>query len=313
MLGHEHQKGLWMLSYRYMHTFSQGNVVEAHPVDENYVFNNYLMSPDNMQMDMHMFMAMYGFTDKLSIMIMFNYNLMSMGMNMLPGSRHVHGSATSTHDESSDMGMFSKGIADTELYAMYKLFGKKKQNGFLHAGVTIPTGNSNVKGKADDMMYPSSRFPYAMQLGSGTVDFMPGATYKINYKRVQLGVQATGIIRPFKNSSGYNLGDKLSLNFWGAYKWLNWLSNSIRVEDIYASTIHGKDPLLSMVIEPAGNPINYGGQNVNMYAGLNIYFNRYILKNSKLLLEYGIPVYQYANGVQQEFKYGLYGSWYILF
>jgi hypothetical protein len=311
MLGHEHAKGDWKVSYRYMHSSARGNMSEAHTVDDNTVFSNYLMSPKDMQMNMHMVMAMYGITNKLSVMTMFNYNTMSMGMNMLAGTTHVHG--TGGGGQAHAMEMHTQGIGDVELYAMYEALSTNTHYAFVHGGVSVPTGNVNVKGAVNDAMYPGQRLPYMMQLGSGTVDFMPGATYLLRHNRLAIGVQATSIIRPFMNTNGYNLGNKLTLNTWVSYKWLNWLSNSIRIDDVYTSAIEGKDAQVSAVIEPAGNPTNYGGQNVSIYAGLNVYFNRTWLQNSKLLFEYGLPVYQYANGVQQKLQAGLYASWYFSF
>ena len=142
MLGHEHPKGAWKISYRYMSTYSKGNATGTTSVDDNYIFNNYLMAPQNMRMDMHMVMAMYGITNKLSVMAMFNYNVMSMNMNMLPGTMHMHmdgGTMVMSANDNTSMHSHSSGLGDTKLYAVYSLMNKKIHHVIVSAGFNLPT------------------------------------------------------------------------------------------------------------------------------------------------------------------------------
>jgi len=218
-------------------------------------------------------------------------------------------------DSNQNTAMTSKtnGIGDIQLYAVYEALQKNNHSLFLSGGVSIPSGSIYVKGKSDDMMYPSQRLPYIMQLGSGTIDFLPGITYLFRYNDFSLGTQAISVIRPFNNSLGYHLENKLTLNWWAAYKWLPWISTSARVEDNYTSPITGNDSQLVMANEPSANPANYGEQLVNGYAGVNIYFNRSFLSNSKLAAEYGIPLYQCVNGIQMATRSILNISWVLSF
>src|SRR5579872_2454062 len=83
MTDHIHNKGQWMVTYTYMNTMLQGNNIGASKASDNAVYNeNYMMAPETMEMQMHMVMAMYGVTDRLTLMAMGGYAMSNMSMNM---------------------------------------------------------------------------------------------------------------------------------------------------------------------------------------------------------------------------------------
>lgn len=316
MFGHEHPKGAWKLSYRYMSMYSSGNLLGTEQVNDNFVFNNYLMSPQSMRMDMHMLMAMYGFTNRLSVMVMLNYNTMTMDMNMLPGTMHMHmDGSTMVMSESTSNSMRShvSGPGDTKLYAVYSVVNKGVHHVLINAGVSIPTGSIRKKGGDDDMMYTNARYPYMMQTSSGTVDVMPGATYLLKESKFSFSTQVTAVLRPYNNALNYHLGNEFALNAWAAYQWLPWISTSLRAEGCHTGTISGHDAGLYAAMEPSANPINYGGQNLNGYVGLNFYLNKGFLRNNRLSFEYGMPLYQEVKGIQQALRSAVYAGWLISF
>jgi hypothetical protein len=316
MLGHEHPKGVWKVSYRYMGMRMDGNLSGTKKVDDNYIFNNYIMSPKNMRMDMHMVMAMYGISNRLSVMAMFNYNVSSMNMNMLPGTMNMtmNGSTmVMSTSNSNSMNSTTSGFGDTKIYAVYSFINRNVHHLLLSGGINIPTGSIQKKGKADDMMYPSSRYPYMMQMGSGTYDFMPGLTYLLKANKVSFSAQITTLLRPFLNSLHFGYGNEYTLNIWGAYKWLPWISTSLRLEGLSVATMSGKDATLYAGMEPSANSMNYGGHYVNSYFGFNFYLNRGWLKNNRLSVEYGMPLYQNINGIQMQQKSTIYAGWLISF
>ena len=316
MLGHRHAAKEWMFSYRYMYMDMQTPLFGNNPYKAEDIFTlGYLSSPIQMNMHMHMLMAMYGFTDKFSVMGMLNYNQMSMDMDMF-GTSHNHsgsGGHNHGHSHTGDMSMHSSGIADVELYAVYRLFDNQRHALWLNAGLGMPTGTIQIKGNSDDMMYPDNRYPYMMQLGSGTWDFIPNVAYLFSQNKFSAGAQAGAIIRPFKNKLGYSKSDQINLTAWVAYKWLNWISSSLRIDNVYAGKIKGSDVQLNQIIEPAAAPFNYGGQTINAYAGLNFYITKTCLRNSKISIEYGLPVYQYVNNIQLGLKSSIYAGWSIAF
>jgi hypothetical protein len=313
MTGHEHAKGSWKISYRYMSMMMKDNISGTTKVDDNYVFNNYIMAPQTMQMDMHMLMAMYGFTDRFSVMAMFNYNVNTMSMTAFPGSTMIMDGKPTVMSNYTNMITKTAGLGDTKLYAVYAIVNRNAHHLFLSAGINLPTGSISVKGKSDDMMYPDSRYPYMMQLGSGTVDFMPGITYLLKKEKFSASAQVSSVLRHFNNSNNYHLGNELNASIWTAYKWLPWISTSVRAEENVTGKMVGKDISLVENNEPAAFSSNYGGQTTTAFAGLNFYFNRTWFQHSKLTFEYGMPIYQNTNGIQLAQKSMLYAGCVVSF
>lgn len=314
MISHVHSKGEWMLSYRYMNMSMSGLQSGAQSINQSDVFVKYLMSPNKMQMNMHMLMGMYGITDRFTAMAMLNYSTSSMSMDMLEvdnmsgmiGMTHVHSNG-------QDMNMKTSGIGDVQLYLMYGLINKNNHQLLVSAGMSIPSGSIQMKGSPTDNMYPNQRMPYGMQLGSGTVDVMPCINYLYQQDKFAFSAQALGIIRPGYNTVGYKPGNEAKINTWLAYKYFNFLSSSLRLEGTTAAPINGYDYTLYYYNEPAANPHNYGGQRINAYIGSSFHFNKGFIKNNRLSLEYGLPLYNSVNGIQMKTKQLLYASWSLTF
>jgi hypothetical protein len=311
MVGHPHEKGNWMFSYRYMFMNMKNNQTGTREVNDETVFSQYIMSPTDMQMQMHMVMAMYGITERLSVMGMLQYQSSAMGMAMFSSSVHQHGGADG-HGSDGHMDMHTSGLADSKLYVSYTLTDTKKQSLVLSGGVNIPTGSTMLRGGAASM-YPNSRLPYMMQLGSGTVDFMSGITYNRIFGKWQWGVQAAGVYRPFYNTIGYQLGQEAVLTTWAAYRILPALLFSGRLEAQYQGVINGRDVTLYNGMEPAAQPNNYGGSRVNTYLGFTYRLPEGKMTGHKLAVECGLPVYQNVNGIQLSQQVIAYAAWLVAF
>lgn len=311
MIGHTHSRGKWMLSYRYMNMFQDGNLAGSSRVNDDVIFNNYLMAPQSMNMDMHMLMVMYGISDRLSVMAMANYNIQTMNMSMLPTTAMNMPGMSMSDMSNGPMKTKTAGFSDTRLYAMYSLVNKSFHKVILSAGLNLPTGSIRLNGNSKDEMYNGLRLPYMMQLGSGTYDLLPGATYLYTADKWLIGVQASGVIRPGYNALDYCYGNSGSASAWFAYKFLPWLSASVRAEGTASDRIYGRDKAIYQVMEPDAAPQNYGGRMVNAYGGLNFYFKK--LSDSRLSIEYGMPVYQNLNGPQLATRTMLYAGWTVTF
>ena len=310
MISHVHSKNEWMVSYRYMNMGMNGLQSGVKSISENDVFTNYIMSPSSMQMDMHMLMGMYGITDRLTAMVMLNYTTSSMDMNMFSTDGHNHagmdGMSTSTM---SNHTMKSTGLSDSKIQFLYGLKKHVNYQVLANLGCNIPNGSIEVKGASNDMMYPSNRLPYGMQLGSGTFDLLPGITYLYQKNDLTFSVQASSVVRLGYNQVGYKLGNEASINTWIAYTWLDNLSSSLRFEGNIASEIQGIDPTIYSFGEPSANRLNYGGEKAISYLGSTYQFQKGILKNNRLGVEYGLPIYQNLNGIQMKQGYSIFASW----
>ncbi len=305
MISHVHAKGEWMLSYRYMNMASRGMQQGTNSISNDQIYNQYLMSSDNMSMDMHMFMAMYGVSKRLTLMTMFEYNVTKMNMVAPEGSGHVHSGSTasgSAHD------MTTSGLGDVSVTALYSIVNSKKHHVLVSGGLSIPTGSIQKTGNASSM-YPGIRYPYMMQEGSGTWDILPGLTYTFKDNKVMASIQIYSSIRTGYNSVGYKLGNETVFNNWLAYQFIHWLSSSLRAEVTHVGAMNGYDPAQYAYSEPSANAANYGGTNVLLYAGLNAYF----LGRNKVALEVGVPLYQNSIGIQPSQYYNIHLMYSIVF
>lgn len=309
MLGHEHLKNEWKISYRYMFNAMNGMMSGDNKITEAEVLKIYTMAPASMRMNMHMLMVMYGFTDRFSVMSMLNFNSMNMQMNMLTTSAthnhstHTTSSTSSTHPMSSS----TQGIGDVQVYGIYSLFNNGKHLLLFNQGINVPVGSINIS--AADTNGVATRLPYMMQNGSGTLDFMPCITYLMRLDNFSWSTQVSSTIRAFDNKNGYRLGNDVNLNIWGAYKFVPWMSASVRLESTIKNTIHGKDATLNEYAEPAANTKNYGGEYVYSYAGFNFYIAKGKLQNNRISIEGGLPVYQRLEGIQLTNQATVWAAW----
>lgn len=312
MISHTHKKHQVMVSYLFMRMGMKNILQGRQRVDDLSVFNNYLMSPQHMVMNMHMVMGMYGISDKITAMLMLNYYDINMSMSMFTSNsnshNHNHSGGHTEHDDL--MLMHANGIGDTKLHILYRLIDHPNHHLVFSAGLSIPTGRVDIKG-TEASMYKNQRLPYAMQLGSGSLDILPGINYLYQNNKIAFGTQALPTIRGYYNKIGYKLGNEITINNWFAYLWNDNLSSSFRLESYFAEAIKRKDPTLYTGAEPAANSLNYGGQRMSVLLGSNFYFRRGILKNNRIGVEYGIPIYQNLNGTQMAVNSLLNISWYL--
>lgn len=297
MISHAHAKNEWMISYRYMGMTMQG----LNSKKESDVLSVYTASPRAMQMQMHMVMAMYGLTDRLTVMAMFQYVFNYMNMTMPMGKHYYNHS------------MLSSGLGDTRLYALYALRKKGTEQLLMSAGFNIPTGTINIKGAAGSMMFDAQRFPYSMQFGSGTYDVLPCINYLIQQNKMSYSAQMASVLRTHYNSLNYKYGNELTVSAWAAWQWLSYITSSLRVEANAAGKIKGKDQTLKVYDEPSANPDNYGGERIQVYLGTSFRIKKRFLDKNRLSIEYGLPVYQNLNGIQMKTKVGLFAAWPLTF
>jgi hypothetical protein len=312
---HMHKKGEWMLSYRYQYMEMEGNRIGETEVSPAFITANIanrfgtpprlLVVPTKMTMDMHMFGAMYAPTDWLT--------LMAMGMYMEKSMDHITFNAVG-----GTLGTFnakSKGIGDTKFSGMIRLYDNKMHHIHLNAGLSLPTGSVT---KSDDALTPAGggtianlRLPYAMQLGSGTFDILPGVTYTGKMNSFSWGAQYMGTFRTGDNN-GYTWGDKQEVTSWVSYQWRPWISTSTRIAYSHEEQINGTDSLITAPVQTA-DPDNYGGDIVNLMFGVNLAGQTGRIRGHRLAAEIGIPLHRDLNGPQLETDLTVTAGWQYAF
>ena len=300
---HMHKTGEVMLSYRFMYMDMRGNRIGDNSVDPATIVTTVpnggggapptlRVVPTDMQMQMHMFGAMYAPSDRITLMAMLPYIDKKMDHITFQG-----GAGT------TELGRFrtrSEGIGDLKISSLIGLVERGTHKLHLNLGLSLPTGSTSERGTVLTPMgmRPTVRLPYAMQIGSGTYDLLPGITYNGRSGNLGWGAQLTGVIRTGKNN-GYRLGDEAKLTAWTSYQPTPALSLSGRIEAKTAGDISGRDPQISAPVQTA-DPNNYGGDTITLWAGVNLIGQEGALRGQRLAAEIGVPVYRDLNGPQLE-------------
>ncbi|MBN66073.1 MAG: hypothetical protein CMM94_00690 [Rickettsiales bacterium] len=294
---HMHKEGEWMTSYRYSSMMMDGNRDGTDRLSESEVLSNYMVAPQEMRMEMHMFGLMYGVSDDFTAMVMAPYVRKQM-------------------DHVTRMGMqFStetKGLGDVKLGGMYRLNDVDDRDVFhLNFNVSLPTGSIDERGATP--MNANAKLPYPMQLGSGTFDPMLGLTYVHNMDGWSLGGQADATFRLYDNSEDYHLGNSYHATTWLARNLNEYLSVSARLDGTHWEDIDGADPELNPMMIATADPALRGGTRVDALVGVNLLAQDGGLKDHRLAFEFGVPVYQDLDGPQLETDYRLTLGWQYAF
>jgi hypothetical protein len=286
---HYHGAGSLMFSYRYMYMDMGGNRAGTDKVTNSHIFqNNYMMAPKNMDMQMHMLGVMYGITNRITVMAMANYLYNDMEMVGMDGMSHFHQSA---------------GLGDTKVSAIAGLWTNGRHAVHLNTGLSIPTGSVTESEMVhhhhgSHHMEVMTSMPYPMQFGTGTWDVQLGGTYLGQTDFLSWGAQLMGIFPTGENEAGYRLGNQYQLNSWAAVPIKKWISLSVRVAGTSTEKLIGEDADMDRTMSPTSDAINFGGEQVNGFVGLNTYIPNGILKGIRIGVEYGQPLYQNWNGIQ---------------
>jgi hypothetical protein len=298
MISHVHPKKEWMLSYRFSQMNMGTPIQNGTTVSKTDIYNQYLMYTPSMQMNMHMLMAMVGLSDRWTVMGMFHYMQNTMPMEML--GNHTHTMSGMTMDATTPMEMQTAGLGDTKLVGMFGLVKTEQQQLVLSNGINIPSGNYQSTGSNSDMLYEGKRYPYMMQLGSGSWEYLPNITYVFQKSKWATSVQTSAIIRLNDNKLGYRLGNEWNSTAWVGYNWLEQVGSTFRVESSISEQIHGNDAQLYIFNELGANPANYGGTKISAFIGSSYELDFGFLTGCRIAFEYGIPLYQQLHGLQNK-------------
>lgn len=304
---HIHHPGSWTISYKYMRMTMEGNrdgTDELSPEEIVTTVSNRFFGttgqpstlrivPTDMYMDMHMIGGMYVPADWLSLMVMGMYVSKSMDHVTFQG-----GSGTTRLGEFTTK---SNGIGDTKVSATAQVYQQGRHKVLLNFGVSLPTGSID---ETDDILTPTGgtptvRLPYAMQIGSGTYDLLPGVTYTGGVDDFGWGAQYGATLRLGDNDEDYSLGNGHRITAWGSYRFAPWVSGSLRLA---AETLDAIDGIDDNIIGPVqtADPDNYGGERIDLGIGLNFVGTEGSLQGQRFGVEATVPLYQDLNGPQME-------------
>jgi len=293
---HTHLADEWMFGYNFMFMEMNGNRTGTKRVSKNEVLNNFVVSPLRMSMEMHMLMLMYAPSDDLTLMVMAPFIKKEMDHETRTGVRFTTNSA---------------GIGDIELKSIYTFYGEPDSlHRFLFTGgFSLPTGSVNKRDVLANPAQGQQKLPYPMQLGSGTVDFLPGLTYLGETENWAWGAEWMGTVRLGRNSESYRLGNRYDFSTWGTWKWMDSVAPFVKMNLKIWENIDGSDPELNPATVPTADPNLRGGERIDLNLGINIYQSKGKYKGHRFAIEAGAPIYQSLDGPQLETDFLFSAGW----
>ncbi|MEM9175176.1 MAG: transporter [Myxococcota bacterium] len=301
---HTHAPGELMFSYRYMRMGMDGLRDEDERISGNKVLGEFMVTPTSMDMDMHMFGAMYAPIERLTLMVMVPYFELEMehrtGMNVRFTTR-------------------SEGVGDVRAGGLIDLWSSGGSGAHAHGsgsdGTTrhkvhanvmfsFPTGSITIEDRTPAMGGARVRLPFPMQIGSGTYDFLPGLTYNGRNGQIAWGAQGRGEIRLNENHGEYRQGNEYALTAWGAYDWNRWISTSLRAEWQHSLNFRGSAQAVGPAPTiPTKDPGRRAFQRLDFLAGVNLIVPEGAFSGLRFAVEAGVPAYQYLDGPGLETDY----------
>ncbi len=286
MNGHMHSKGHFMASYRFMQMGMGGVSSQGNEVSSDQLLMKYMMAPVQMHMQMHMLGVMYAPIERVTVGVMTSYQRRDMSMLVRRTHSEGMGGTVGMTMEPTEYLMTNGGFGDTRLVGLIRL--TKSAAHCLHAivGVQMPTGSID----AMDQMHPV--LPYAMQLGSGSIEAVTGLNYSYIGPHILFGGQLNASLPINENSNGYLVGTFHDANLWVSRKLVHWLSSSARLNWRIESGVRGVEPRLN----PMMSPTSMGGNQANHGADALIGLNAKPFERWRVGLEGGVPIYQWNKG-----------------
>lgn len=303
---HLHKEGEWMVGYRYSQQRTDGIRNGSDGVSNHMLLMTYGETPTEMTMRMHMFEVMYGISDSLTLMVMPQYMEMEMThMSHMPGHSHGHAHTVG-------------GLGDTSVTGLYSLWNDDAsalaQNLHLNIGLSVPTGSIDERfTNHHNNNYP---LPSNMQLGSGTFDPIIGLTYNGHLNGWSWGAQTLNTFRFIgENENDYRLGNRYTVNLWGARDLNEVVSVSVRLEGEKWDDVDGRDISLPLTTIVGANPNLLAGERMIAHAGLNLRLpdSWGAAAGHRLAFEAGVPVYQHFDGPQPDEDYRFTVGWQYAF
>lgn len=290
---HAHKAGEVMAEYKFMTMSMDDNRVGTDEVSDAGALmasgSMFMVAGTRMTMDMHMLHLMYAPSDEITLY------LMPMWTSVTMSHRRSDGTTFRTHNE---------GFDDMAAGALWLLERGDDSEWIANLGFSVPTGDLNNTTTAA-MPGMTTRLPYPMRLGSGTLDARPGLTWKGYREDGGHGIQFQADLPIGTNYRGYSVGNTYAVSGW--YSWLlgERVSTSVRLEGLMRENYSGSDVDLNPMMSPMARTQMRGGDSVNLGLGL-----LWMLEGgSRLNFEWVKPVYQDLDGVQLETDFMLFTSW----
>ena len=287
------QAGKWMIGYQFMWDSMDGNLVGSRETSDTTILERFFATPTDMTMQMHMGMAMYAPTDKLTLMTLFPYIRKEMNHRNVEGARFAERTG---------------GIGDIELRGMYAVFDtlEPRQWLLLNGGVGLPTGSIDATMDGMPLEYP-------MQIGSGTFSLLPGVTYLGQVLPWGWAADFGSTVRVGRNDNDYRLGDRYQLGVSVTRQLKHEVSVSGGARGERWGNIRGADAMLDPTDEPTKDPHLQGGTRLSALLGITVHPQKGIFTGQHLHLQAEVPLVQSLDGPQLRKRWIVRLGWQVEF
>ncbi len=309
MGAHLHEKGEWMVEYKYMNMYMDGNRIGKNNVSDleaigppgpppgivvDGIRTNAGATPTSMTMEMHMAHIMYGASDDVTLYTMLM--LPSLTMDHIRGDLNPpRGSEFTTHNS---------GFGDTAFGALIRLWGCCDQDLILNLGCTVPTGDIYRETSVPTSGAVLQPLPYPMRLGSGTFNARPGITYRRYWDWYSWGAQFQTDLPIGRNYRDYSVGDEFRFNSWTSVLLTDNWSVSMRGQHLWRTNYDGADPQANDLIISTNVESFRGGYWYSCGFGTQAIWNRQYFN-----VEFVPTFYQNVDGIQLETDWSVIASW----
>ena len=276
-------RGQWRLEYRFQTQRFDGLRDGRDDLDEDDLFGSstYSVLPESMTWERHTLQGLYGVDDRWTLYLTVPFVSKSID--------NVTDSGDTFSQRASDFG-------DMEIGAIWAAYEGERSLLRADVGVSLPTGPFDAED--NDENGERAVLPYPMQIGSGSVTLIPGATWMVQMKRWTWGVQGRGRIYLHDNSDDWRVGDSFRLNLWASGAFTRSLVGSLRLEQNWWGDYHGQSSDLDPERNPLESPARQGGSRTDLLAGLSYDIGDGYEHINRFEVEFGVPIDEWLDGPQ---------------
>lgn len=332
---HLHKAGEWMMSYRYMSMAMSDLAQGDNDISTAEALKNYMMVPEEMDMQMHMVGAMYAPNDDVTLMVMTNYlssdmnSVMKMmhmdtdmdmhsdmdmsgdGMGMGMDDMNMNDAMNMATMQTTDFSVESSGLGDSRLAALIRGYESDSIKTHYTIGVNLPTGDIDKRDATP--MNNNALLGYPMQLGTGTYNVFAAYTGVHSMDNIKLGGQINFETAIDENEQDYKPGNKWLSHIWASYSIDQSVSVSARLSYLNKQNYSGMDTRLMPTMMPTADAHMRGVKQVDFALGANYLFTSGSLANHRVAVEWQKPITQDFDGIQMKTDWSLIAGWQYAF
>jgi len=287
-----HTRGDVMLSYRFNRQDYEGLMDGTHDISNAEVPARFDVIPTALRVSTHYFEAMWAPVEEFTIVVSLPFYEKSLDWQ----ERGVPTSATTTT---------VKGFGDISLNFLYRVFDDEGGRLHINLGLGFPSGSTEESAITPTSGDKLERLPYVLQLGSGTIDIKPGATYNGYWRGMNWGAQILGVLHAGTNSQDYTKGNEYAVTGWAGRKWTRWFGTAFRLAWRQTFNPEGFDKRMWTTASPLADPQLQAFRRLDALFGFDFYVTGGRFEGVRLSVEAGLPAFQSVDGPQLRNRWSL--------